>query len=190
MDQVIGVEADGLSPTAERCGGSCITDRCSSPTRFTFSTWPRRPAHAGADADPAVRNVIGIIPTANKELATRAVLLRKYGQEVHPGHGRKKIHNRGRSRRESTKNLSIERDALLRSRRPRRQDDDWAEEAVRVPQGLPRQNRAHHGRLRRLSFESWPRRPDGSISYHGAMQAVDAGKTNPRRRRLPGHLEI
>lgn len=35
----------------------------------------------GFDADPATRNVIGLI-AANPELATRAVMLRKFGQEV------------------------------------------------------------------------------------------------------------
>jgi len=35
----------------------------------------------GFDADPAIRNVVGLIQ-ANPELALKAVALRKYGQEI------------------------------------------------------------------------------------------------------------
>lgn len=45
----------------------------------------------GPDADPAIRNVVGVIQ-ANPELATRAVLLRKFGQEIIRAIGGRKIH--------------------------------------------------------------------------------------------------
>ena len=41
----------------------------------------------GADADPAIRNVIGVA-LKHKDLAVQGVLMRKFGQEIHPGHGR------------------------------------------------------------------------------------------------------
>jgi NAD-reducing hydrogenase large subunit len=47
----------------------------------------------GFDADPAIRNVIGIIE-ANPELALKAVKLRKYGQEVIRIVGGRRIHAR------------------------------------------------------------------------------------------------
>lgn len=45
----------------------------------------------GFDADPATRNVVGLIQ-ANPELATRAVGLRKYGQEIIKILGGRRIH--------------------------------------------------------------------------------------------------
>ncbi len=45
----------------------------------------------GFDADPAIRNVVGLIG-ANPELAVKAVRLRKYGQEIIRTLGGRKIH--------------------------------------------------------------------------------------------------
>src|SRR5512136_914492 len=47
----------------------------------------------GFDADPAVRNVVGLIG-ANPELALKAVNLRKYGQEIIYTLGGRKVHPR------------------------------------------------------------------------------------------------
>src|SRR5512133_675947 len=45
----------------------------------------------GFDADPATRNVVGLIG-ANPALATKAVMLRKFGQEIIPTLGGRRIH--------------------------------------------------------------------------------------------------
>ncbi|MBI2302127.1 MAG: Ni/Fe hydrogenase subunit alpha [Armatimonadetes bacterium] len=45
----------------------------------------------GPDADPAIRNVVGVIQ-ANPELAVRAVQLRKWGQEIIAAIGGRKVH--------------------------------------------------------------------------------------------------
>ncbi|GAB4529764.1 MAG: Ni/Fe hydrogenase subunit alpha [Anaerolineales bacterium] len=45
----------------------------------------------GFDADPAIRNVVGLIQ-ANRELALRAVELRKFGQEIIQILGERKVH--------------------------------------------------------------------------------------------------
>jgi NAD-reducing hydrogenase large subunit len=45
----------------------------------------------GFDSDPATRNVVGLIQ-ANPELATKAVMLRKFGQEIIRMVGGRKIH--------------------------------------------------------------------------------------------------
>jgi len=47
----------------------------------------------GFDADPAIRNVVGVIQT-NPQLALKAVALRKYGQEIIRVVGRRRIHAR------------------------------------------------------------------------------------------------
>ena len=45
----------------------------------------------GFDADPAIRNVVGLLQ-ANPELAVKAVNLRKWGQEIIPTLGGRRIH--------------------------------------------------------------------------------------------------
>jgi len=47
----------------------------------------------GFDADPAIRNVVGVIQT-NPELALKAVALRKYGQEIIRTLGGRRVHAR------------------------------------------------------------------------------------------------
>lgn len=48
----------------------------------------------GLDADPAIRNVIGLI-AVNPELATKGVLLRSFGQTIIQSLGGKKVHPNG-----------------------------------------------------------------------------------------------
>jgi len=67
----------------------------------------------GFDADPALRNVVGVIQT-NPELALKAVALRKYGQEMIRTLGGRRIHPRFAVPGGVNKALTIqERDQLL-----------------------------------------------------------------------------
>ena len=67
----------------------------------------------GFDADPAIRNVVGIIQ-ANPELALKAVKLRQYGQEVISTLSGRRIHPKFAVPGGVNKALSLEeRDALL-----------------------------------------------------------------------------
>jgi NAD-reducing hydrogenase large subunit len=130
------------------------------------------------DADPAIRNVIGIALT-NKDLATRAVLLRKFGQEIILATAGKKIHGTGAIPGGINKNLTIaERDAFLRGPAHLNIDTmiDWAEEAVEFLKD-------YHSKNRDLmdGFAAFPSnhlslvRKDGALDfYHGALRAMDA----------------
>jgi hypothetical protein len=68
----------------------------------------------GIDSHPATRNVIGLV-LKNPELATKAVLMRKWGQEIIKATAGKKIHGNGAIPGGINKNLSIaERDFLAK----------------------------------------------------------------------------
>jgi len=94
MDAVVGVDAEGLSPTAEKMRRLMHYGQMFQSHALHFFHLAAPDLLFGADADPAIRNVIGIILT-NKDLATRAVLLRKFGQEIILATAGKKIHGTG-----------------------------------------------------------------------------------------------
>ncbi len=132
----------------------------------------------GYDADPAIRNVVGV---AQKfpELATQGVLMRKFGQEVINFTAGKKIHGTGAIPGGINKNLSIEeRDFLLKGEDPMNVDQmiQWAEDAVELFKDYYMKNREFvdnfaHFPSNHLSLV----REDGAMDlYHGVMRAVDA----------------
>ena len=177
-DAIVGVEPDGLSPTAEKMRRLMHYGQIFQSHALHFFHLAAPDLLFGADADPAIRNVIGIALT-NKDLATRAVLLRKYGQEVILATAGKKIHGTGAIPGGINKNLSIqERDALLKGPAPLDVDTmiDWAEEAVEFLKD-------YHSKNRDLmdGFAAFPSnhlslvRKDGAMDlYHGVLRAVDA----------------
>jgi NAD-reducing hydrogenase large subunit len=125
-----------------------------------------------------LRNVIGII-ALDKELATRAVLLRKFGQEIILATAGKKIHGTGAVPGGMNKNLSPEeRDSFLKGAAPLNVDQmiAWAGAAIELFRG-------YHGKNKAVvdSFAAFPSnhlslvRKDGALDfYHGVLRAVDA----------------
>lgn len=67
----------------------------------------------GFDADPAIRNVIGVAQK-HPDLAKMAILMRKYGQEVIKATSGKKIHGTGAIPGGINKNLTIEERDFLK----------------------------------------------------------------------------
>ena len=127
----------------------------------------------GFDADPAIRNIIGVA-RKHKDLAVQGVMMRKYGQEVIKATAGKKIHGTGAIPGGINKNLSIEeRDFLLRDIGRMIQ---WAKAAV----DLARKYTEDH--LEELKdFGSFPSnhlavvRDDGALDlYDGGLRAVGA----------------
>jgi len=127
----------------------------------------------GFDADPAVRNVIGVA-RKHRDLAVQGVMLRKYGQEVIRATAGKKIHGTGAIPGGINKNLSVaERDALLKDLD---QMIEWARGALRIARDYTLE---HFDELR--DFGSFPSnhlslvRPDGAMDlYDGKLRAIDA----------------
>jgi NAD-reducing hydrogenase large subunit len=103
----------------------------------------------GFDADPSIRNVLGVA-AKYPHLATQGVLLRKFGQEIIKATSGKKIHGTGAIPGGINKNLSIpERDVFLKDID---QILDWSRGALKIARDYTAENL---GRLAGFgSFES------------------------------------
>ncbi len=112
MDQIVGV--DKLTPVAEKMRRLMHYGQTLQSHALHFFHLASPDLLMGFDADPEIRNVIGV---AKKfpELATQGVMLRKYGQEIIKATSGKKIHGTGAIPGGINKNLSIaERDEFLK----------------------------------------------------------------------------
>ena len=127
----------------------------------------------GFDADPAIRNIIGVA-RKHKDLAVQGVMMRKFGQEVIKATAGKKIHGTGAIPGGINKNLSLEeRDFLLKDID---QMVDWAKSAVDLARKYTEDN------LEVLKdFGAFPSnhlaivRSDGALDlYDGGLRAIDA----------------
>jgi len=127
----------------------------------------------GFDADPAVRNVIGVA-REYPDLAVQGVMLRKYGQEIIKATAGKKIHGTGAIPGGVNKNISIaERDAFLKDKD---QIMEWSRGALKVARDYTVE---HLSELAGFgSFDSSHVsliREDGAMDlYHGNLRAIDA----------------
>jgi NAD-reducing hydrogenase large subunit len=130
----------------------------------------------GFDADPKIRNVIGVA-MKYPDLAKMAILMRKYGQEVIKATSGKKVHGTGAIPGGINKNLSIqERDTLSKDA------DQMVQWSV---DGLALFKKLYRDDLKRLSqFASFDSnhlglvRKDGCLDlYDGVLRAKSADGT-------------
>jgi len=171
MDLIVGV--DKLTPTAEKMRRLMHYGQTFQSHALHFFHLVSPDLLFGFDADPAIRNVIGV---AKKfpELAVQGVMMRKFGQEIIKATAGKKIHGTGAIPGGINKNLSIdERDALLKDVD---QMMDWARGALKVARDYTEQ---HLEMLAPFgSFDSNHLsliREDGAMDlYHGNLRAIDA----------------
>jgi len=170
MDIIAGV--DELTPTAEKIRRLMHYGQMFQSHALHFFHLCSPDLLFGFDADPAIRNVIGV---AQKfpELAVQGVMMRKYGQEIIKATAGKKIHGTGAIPGGVNKNLSIEeRDFLLKDID---QMVEWAIGAVEIAKDYTLKNvdlaktfgtfeSNHLGLVRK----------DGAMDlYHGNLRAVD-----------------
>ena len=171
MDMVVG--ADTLTPTAEKMRRLMHYGQFFQSHALHFFHLVSPDLLFGFDADPAIRNVIGV---AKKfpDLAVQGVLMRKYGQEIIKATAGKKVHGTGAIPGGVNKNLSIaERDGFLK-------DLDQMIEWARGALGIAKDYTAEH--LEELagfgSFDSNHLglvRDDGALDiYHGKIRAISA----------------
>jgi NAD-reducing hydrogenase large subunit len=112
MDVIVG--ADKLTPTAEKIRRLMHYGQVFQSHALHFYHLCSPDLLFGFDAPVEKRNVIGVA-IEFPELATQAVLMRKYGQEIIKATAGKKIHGNGAIPGGVNKNLSIpERDAFLK----------------------------------------------------------------------------
>jgi len=171
MDMIVG--ADVLTPTAEKMRRLMHYGQFLQSHALHFFHLVSPDLLFGFDADPAIRNIIGV---AKKfpDLAVQGVMLRKYGQEIIKATAGKKIHGTGAIPGGINKNLSIEeRDALLKDLD---QMVEWTRGALKIAKDYTAEN------LEMLkpfgSFDSNHLslvREDGALDiYNGKLRAVDA----------------
>ena len=111
MDRIVGGE--NLTPTAEKMRRLMHYGQTFQSHALHFFHLCSPDLLFGFDADPAIRNVIGV---AKKfpELAVQGVMMRKFGQEIIKATAGKKVHGTGAIPGGVNKNLSIEeRDTFL-----------------------------------------------------------------------------
>jgi NAD-reducing hydrogenase large subunit len=178
MDIIVGVGPSKLPPTAEKMRRLMHYGQMLQSHALHFFHLCAPDFLLGLDADPAVRNVIGLA-MVHKDLAVQGVLLRKFGQEIIQATAGKKIHGTGAVPGGINKNLSPEeRDSFLKGAAPFNIDQmiEWAGAAIELFKG-------YHGKNKDLvdGFAAFPSnhlslvRKDGALDfYHGVLRAVDA----------------
>jgi NAD-reducing hydrogenase large subunit len=171
MDIIVGV--DKLTPTAEKMRRLMHYGQTFQSHSLHFFHLTSPDLLFGFDADPAIRNVIGVAAKF-PELAVQGVMMRKYGQEVIEATAGKKIHGTGAIPGGVNKNLSIqERDELLKDID---QMMEWGRGALKIAKDYTVEH------LEKLApfgtFDSNHLsliREDGAMDlYHGNIRAIDA----------------
>jgi len=171
MDRIVGGEH--LTPTAEKMRRLMHYGQTLQSHALHFFHLCSPDLLFGFDADPAIRNVIGVA-AKYPDLAVQGVMLRKYGQEIIKVTAGKKIHGTGAIPGGINKNLSIqERDALLADLD---QMVEWARGALKIARDYILE---HFETLAPFgSFDSNHLslvRKDGAMDlYHGNLRAIDA----------------
>lgn len=179
LDVIVGAGTGlGLTPTGDKMRRLMHYGQMFQSHALHFFHLASPDFLLGYDADPAIRNVIGVAINF-PELATQGVLMRKYGQEVIALTAGKKIHGTGAIPGGINKNLTIaERDFLLKGADPLNIDKmiEWADAAVQLFKDYYMKNRAFVD-----DFAYFPSnhlslvRKDGAMDlYHGVIRAVDA----------------
>jgi len=178
VDIIAGVGPEELTPTAEKMRRLMHYGQMFQSHALHFFHLASPDLLFGADADPAIRNVIGVA-LQHKDLAVQGVLMRKFGQEIILATAGKKIHGTGAIPGGINKNLSPEeRDAFLKAPDPMNADKmiAWAQAAVDFFKDFHKKN---IGLID--GFAAFPSnhlslvRKDGALDlYHGALRAVDA----------------
>jgi NAD-reducing hydrogenase large subunit len=170
MDVIVG--ADTLTPTAEKMRRLMHYGQFFQSHALHFFHLVSPDLLFGFDADPAIRNVIGV---AKKfpDLAVQGVMMRKFGQEIIKITSGKKIHGTGAIPGGVNKNLSIEeRDFLLKDLD---QMIEWSKGALDIAKNYTVEH------LEELApFGSFDSnhvslvREDGAMDiYHGKLRGID-----------------
>ncbi|MBN2680980.1 MAG: Ni/Fe hydrogenase subunit alpha [Bacteroidales bacterium] len=180
LDVIVGAgTGKGLTPTGEKMRRLMHYGQTFQSHALHFFHLASPDLLFGYDADPAIRNVIGLVLTPEyKDLAVQAVLMRKFGQEIIRVTAGKKIHGTGAIPGGINKNLSIaERDEFLKGADPMNIDKmiDWSVASLELLKNYYKGNKDFIDNFSKfdsnhLSLVS----EDGGLDlYHGVLKAVD-----------------
>ncbi len=181
LDVIAGAgTGDGLTPTGEKMRRLMHYGQMLQSHALHFFHLVSPDLLLGIDADPAIRNVIGVAKSEEfSHLAVQGVMMRKFGQEIIKATAGKKIHGTGAIPGGINKNLSVEeRDAFLKGEDPLNADKmiSWAEDALNLFSD-------YHSKHKDMvdNFAKFPSnhlslvRKDGALDlYHGVLRSVDA----------------
>ncbi len=182
MDVIVGAgTGDGLTATGEKMRRLMHYGQIFQSHALHFFHLVSPDLLFGIDADPAIRNVIGVA-LKHKELAVQGVMMRKYGQEIIEATAGKKIHGTGAIPGGINKSLSIEeRDAFVNgiggdANLSIDKMIEWSQGAVDFFKDYHRKNTELLD-----TFAAFPSnhvglvRTDGALDlYHGVLRGVDA----------------
>ncbi len=179
LDVIVGAgTGKGLTPTGDKMRRLMHYGQMFQSHALHFFHLVSPDLLFGIDADPAVRNIIGV---AQKfpELAVQGVMMRKYGQEIIKATAGKKIHGTGAIPGGINRHLTeAERDEFLNGAAPMNIDQmiEWSHTALELFKGYHKENKELVD-----TFAAFPSshlslvREDGALDlYHGVLRAVDA----------------
>jgi NAD-reducing hydrogenase large subunit len=179
LDVIVGAgTGHGLTPTGEKMRRLMHYGQMFQSHSLHFFHLSAPDFLLGYDSDPATRNVVGLA-VKFPELATKAVLMRKYGQEVIHHTAGKKIHGTGAIPGGINKNLTLdEKELLLNGADPLNADTmiQWAYDAVQLFKDYYLNNKEFVDNFAYFPSNHFSLvRKDGALDlYHGVLRAVDA----------------
>ncbi|HDD56273.1 MAG TPA: Ni/Fe hydrogenase subunit alpha [Chloroflexi bacterium] len=179
LDVLVGAgTGDGLTPTGEKMRRLMHYGQMFQSHALHFFHLVSPDLLFGIDADPAIRNVIGVA-LEHKDLAVQGVMMRKYGQEIIRATAGKKIHGTGAIPGGINKHLSPEdKEAFLHGPDPMNIDKmlEWSVSVLEFFKDYYKENQSFID-----DFVSFPSnhlslvRKDGAMDlYHGVLRAVDS----------------
>lgn len=177
MDRIVGVRSDELTPTADKMRRLMHYGQFFQSHVLHFFHLASPDLLFGMDADPVQRNIIGVIAEF-PELAKKAVLMRKFGQEIIRATAGKKIHGTGAIPGGINKHLTeAERDHFLTQNKEYNADlmVDWALEGLELFKDYHRKNCEVVDAFADFesNYLSLVRKDGGLDLYHGGLRAVD-----------------
>jgi NAD-reducing hydrogenase large subunit len=179
LDVLVGAgTGEGLTPTGEKMRRLMHYGQMFQSHALHFFHLVSPDLLFGIDADPAIRNVIGVA-LKHKDLAVQGVMMRKYGQEIIRATAGKKIHGTGAIPGGINKHLSPEdKEAFLNGPDPMNIDKmlEWSVGVLEFFKDYYKKNQSFID-----GFVSFPSnhlslvRKDGALDlYHGVLRAVDS----------------
>jgi NAD-reducing hydrogenase large subunit len=178
LDVIVGAgTGEGLTPTGEKMRRLMHYGQMFQSHSLHFFHLVSPDLLLGIDADPAIRNIIGVA-IHHRDLAVQGVMMRKFGQEIIAATAGKKIHGTGAIPGGINKHLTIEdRDRFLKGADPLNIDKmiDWSVGALDFFKTYYKKNKEFID-----TFAYFPSnhlslvRKDGALDlYHGVLRAVD-----------------
>ena len=163
MDVIVG--AKKLTPTAEKVRRLMHYGQTFQSHALHFFHLCSPDLLFGFDADPAIRNVIGVA-LKHKDLAVQGVMMRKWGQEAIRITAGKKVHGTGAIPGGVNKNVSIEeRDFLLKDLE---QMMAWSHGALKIAKDYTVEHLADI-----KGFGSFDSNHMGTVTADGTMDLYD-----------------